>query len=96
VNEEDLVNSAGCGVFYIGPVSASGATRWKAPQSKAGQKQTGQESHMNVRTITSFILAVGFILAVALMASAAGVYAAEQSGHGDPYTGPDTPVMTAA
>jgi hypothetical protein len=51
---------------------------------------------MNVRTITSFIFAVGFILAVALMASAAGVYAAEQSGHGDPYTGPDTPVMTAA
>ena len=51
---------------------------------------------MNVRTITSFILTVGFILAVVLMASAAGVYAAAQSGHGDPYTGPDTPVMTTA
>jgi hypothetical protein len=81
--------------FYIGPVSASGAARWKAPQSKAGQNQTGKEAHMNVRTITTFILAVGFILAVALMASAAGVHAAEQSGQGDPYTGPDTPVMTA-
>jgi hypothetical protein len=45
---------------------------------------------MNVRTITSFILAV------ALMASAAGVCAAEQSGQGRPYTGPDTPVMTTA
>jgi hypothetical protein len=78
--------------FYIGPVSASGASRWKAPQSKAGQKQTGKELHMNVRTITRFILAV------ALMASAAGVCAAEQSGQGGryPYTGPDTPVMTTA
>ena len=45
---------------------------------------------MNVRTITSFILAV------ALMTSAAGVCAAEQSGQGNPYTGPDTPVMTTA
>ena len=40
---------------------------------------------MNVRTITSFILAV------ALIASAGGVYAAEQAGQGSPYTGPDTP-----
>jgi len=31
-----------------------------------------------------------FILAVALMASAADVCAAEQSGQGRPYTGPDT------
>jgi len=45
---------------------------------------------MNVRAIT------GFILAVALMASAAGVYAAEQAGQGSAYTGPDTPVMTTA
>jgi hypothetical protein len=45
---------------------------------------------MNVRTITSFILAV------ALMASAGDVYAAEQAGQGRPYTGPDTPVMTTA
>jgi hypothetical protein len=45
---------------------------------------------MNVRTITSFILAV------VLMASAGGVYAAEQAGQGSPYTGPDTPVMTTA
>ena len=46
---------------------------------------------MNVRTITSLILAV------ALMASAAGVCAAEQSGQGGryPYTGPNTPVMTS-
>ena len=43
---------------------------------------------MNVRAIISFILAV------ALMASAAGVCATEQSGQGSPYTGPDTPVMT--
>ena len=57
---------------------------------KAGQNQTGQETHMNVRKIISFILAV------ALMASAAGVSAAEQSGQGRPYTGPDTPVMTTA
>jgi hypothetical protein len=76
--------------FYIGLVSASGAARWKAPQSKAGQNQTGQEIQMNVRTITSFILAV------ALMASAGGVYPAEQSGQGIPYTGPDTPVTTTA
>ena len=46
---------------------------------------------MNVRTITSLIL-----LAVALMASARGVYAAEQAGQGRPYTGPDTPVITTA
>jgi hypothetical protein len=47
---------------------------------------------MNVRIITRFILAV------ALMASAAGVCAAEQSGQDGryPYTGPDTPVMTTA
>ena len=45
---------------------------------------------MNVHTTTSFILAV------ALMASAAGVCAAEQSDPGRPYTGPDTPVMTSA
>jgi hypothetical protein len=47
---------------------------------------------MNVRTITSFILAV------ALMASAADVFAAGQSGQGGryPYTGPDTPIMTSA
>jgi hypothetical protein len=50
----------------------------------------GKETHMNVRTITTFILAV------ALMASAGGVCAAEQSGQGHPYTGPDTPVMTTA
>ena len=43
---------------------------------------------MNVRTISSFVLAV------ALMASAATVHAAEQSGQGRPYTGPETPVMT--
>ena len=57
---------------------------------KAGQNQTGEETHMNVRTITTLILAV------ALMASAAGVCAAEQFGRGGPYTGPDTPVMTSA
>jgi hypothetical protein len=45
---------------------------------------------MNVRTTT------GFILAVALMASACGAYAAEQAGQRSPYTGPDTPVMTTA
>jgi len=47
---------------------------------------------MNVRTITSFILAV------ALMASAASVCAAEESGQGGsyPYTGPNAPVMTTA
>ena len=45
---------------------------------------------MNVPTIISFILAV------ALMASAGGVYAAEQAGAGSPYTGPDMPVMTTA
>jgi hypothetical protein len=60
-------------------------------QSKVGQNQTGQESDMNVRTITGFIL-----LAVVLMASAGDVYAAEQAGPGGPYTGPDTPVITTA
>jgi len=57
---------------------------------------------MNVRTITSLILTV------ALMASAAGVCAAEQSAAGVraaeqsgqdgryPYVGPDTPIMTTA
>ena len=57
---------------------------------KASQNQTGEESHMNVRTITALILAV------ALMETAAGVCAAEQFGQGRPYTGPDTPVMTSA
>jgi len=45
---------------------------------------------MNVRTITRYILAV------ALIAPAAGVFAAEQSSQGSPYTGPDQPVMTTA
>ena len=45
---------------------------------------------MNVRTLTSFILAV------ALMASAVVVWAAEQAERGYPYTGPNTPVMTTA
>jgi hypothetical protein len=57
---------------------------------QAGHNQTGEETHMNVRTITRFVLAV------ALMASAAGVCAAEQFGRGGPYTGPDTPVLTSA
>ena len=52
--------------------------------------RTGEETHMNVRTITAFILAV------TLMASAAGVCAVEQSDQGRSYTGPDTPVMTSA
>ena len=43
---------------------------------------------MNIRTITRFVLAV------ALTASAGGVYPAEQPGQGSPYTGPDAPVMT--
>ena len=45
---------------------------------------------MNIRTITRFILAV------ALIAPAAGVFAAESSGQGRPYTGPDQAVMTTA
>lgn len=47
---------------------------------------------MNVRTI------IRLILAVALMASAAGVHAAEEFGQGGsyPYTGPNTPIMTTA
>ena len=45
---------------------------------------------MDLRTIT------GFVLALALMASAGGVYPAEESGQGSPYTGPDTPVTTTA
>ena len=52
--------------------------------------QTGQEIHMNARTISSLILAV------ALMAAAVGVGAAEQAGQGNPYTGPDMPIMTTA
>jgi hypothetical protein len=45
---------------------------------------------MNLRTVT------GFIVAVVVMASVGGVYAAEQAGQHSPYTGPDTPVMTTA
>ena len=45
---------------------------------------------MNIRTITRFVLAV------ALIASAGGVYPAEQCGQSSPYTGPDTAVMTTA
>jgi hypothetical protein len=44
---------------------------------------------MNVRSIASFILAV------VLMASAGGVSAVEQGSQVNPYTGPDTPVMTS-
>ena len=45
---------------------------------------------MNVRTITRYVLAV------TLIAPAASVFAAEQSGQGRPYTGPDQAVMTTA
>jgi hypothetical protein len=91
VNEEDLVNSAGVASFHIAPVSASDAAQWRAPQLKAGQNLDWRgDTLVNVRAITSFILAV------ALMASAGGVYPAEQSGQGSPYTGPDTPVTTTA
>ena len=45
---------------------------------------------MNVRTITRYILAV------TLIAPAGTVFAAEQSGQGRPYTGPDQAVMTTA
>jgi hypothetical protein len=44
---------------------------------------------MNIRTITSLVLAV------TLVAPAAAVFGAEQSGRW-PYTGPDTPVLTTA
>ena len=46
---------------------------------------------MNIRNTIA-----GFVLAIALTTSAAGVCAAEQLGEGRPYTGPDTPVMTTA
>jgi hypothetical protein len=85
------VKSAGCGVFLNRRYPLS---EWRTMESTeietAGRNQTGQEPYMNVRTITTVILAV------ALMASAAGVCAAEQSGQGYPYTGPNTPVMTSA
>jgi hypothetical protein len=45
---------------------------------------------MNVRTITSFVLAI------ALMAPVAGTFAAEQRSKAFPYTGPDKPLMTTA
>lgn len=45
---------------------------------------------MNIRTITNYTLAV------ALIAPTASVLAAEQSGQGTPYTGPDRAVMTTA
>ena len=45
---------------------------------------------MNLRTIT------GQLIVVALIAPAAGVFAAEPSGQGAPYTGPDQAVMTTA
>jgi hypothetical protein len=90
VNEEDLVNRAGRGVF----LHRIGIRLWCLTMESAAiesrSESAGQETHMNVRTITTFILAV------ALMASAGGVYAAEQAGQGRPYTGPDTPVITTA
>ncbi len=43
---------------------------------------------MNTRTITRFILAL------ALIASAAAAFAVEQTLPRYPYTGPDAPVMT--
>jgi hypothetical protein len=56
---------------------------WSAMRSttigQAGHNRSGQESHMNVRTITSFVLAV------ALMATTAGVYAAQQFGRDGVY-----------
>ena len=45
---------------------------------------------MNVRTITRLTLAA------ALIATAGGVFAAENSGQGSPYTGPDQAVITTA
>jgi len=45
---------------------------------------------MNLRKIT------GQLVAIALVAPAAGILAAEQSGQGGPYTGPDQAVMTTA
>jgi hypothetical protein len=56
---------------------------------KPVRNQTGQETDMNVRSITSFILAA------VLMTLTGGVSAVEQGGQVNPYTGPDTPVMTS-
>jgi hypothetical protein len=45
---------------------------------------------MNVRSITSFVLAA------VLMASAGGASAVELGDQVNPYAGPDTPVMTSS
>ena len=85
------MNSAGVASFHIAPHPLQVPARWRAPQLKAGQNLDWRgDSFVNVRAITSLILAV------ALMTSAGGVYPAEQSGQGSPYTGPDTPVTTTA
>ena len=91
MNEGDLVNSARYGVF---PHRARMRYRCRPVESTA--IEAGHELDwrgdllVNVRAISSFILAV------ALMALTAGLYPAEQSGQGTPYTGPDTPVTTSA
>ena len=68
------MKSAGCGVFlHRAAIRFSVAHDGSTAIQQAGQNQTGQEIHMNVRTITSLIFAV------ALTAPVAGVFAGENS-----------------
>jgi hypothetical protein len=85
------VKSAGCGDFLHRADIRFGLARDEsAAIHQAGGIRTGQEIDMNLRTIT------GQLIAVALIAPAAAVFAAEPSGQGGPYTGPDQAVMTTA
>ena len=87
VNEEDLSTQRLLSI--VRPESARRVTM--DPNRKSGPKRTDQDTDMNVRTTTGFIL-----LAVVLMASAGGIDAAEGAGQGVPYTGPDTSVTSTA
>jgi hypothetical protein len=77
--------------FQIGQVLDPADLPWKRCNPAGwSQFQAGREIDLNVHTIT------GYVLAVALIAPAAGAIAAEQPDQGGPYTGPDDAVMTTA
>jgi hypothetical protein len=72
VNEKIFVKSAGCGGFlYRAGIRFSVAHHGITAIEQAGHSRTGQEIHMYVRTTSNFILAV------ALMATTASVYAVQ-------------------
>jgi len=85
------VKSARCGDFLHRAGIRFGVARDEsAAIHQAGGIRTGQEIDMNLRKIT------GQLVAIALIAPAVGILAAELSGQGGPYSGPDQAVMTTA